>query len=123
AEVIRRIRDGEARWGRPVTILQDLQGPKVRLGAFASGHATLATGGEFVLTPRPVRGTASRSSISHPEYLSGLEAGDQVWMDDGMIQLTVESVADGDVRCRITSGGAVSDPKAPSLPPLPLPVP
>src|SRR5262245_32502873 len=104
-EVIRLIRNGEADWGRPITILQDLQGLKVRLGVFTGGHATLVTGEEFTLTSRPVRGTARHATISHPEYLRLLQPGDQVWMDDGMIQLTVESVADGEVRCRVASGG------------------
>jgi len=121
-EVIRLIREGETDWGRPITILQDLQGPKVRLGAFAGGQAVLVTGGEFTLSPKAVKGTASRSSISHPEYLSVLQPGDQVWMDDGMIQLTVDTVEGGEVRCRINSGGIVSDHKGVSLPRLPLPV-
>jgi pyruvate kinase len=122
AEVIRLIREGEADWGRPITILHDLQGLKVRLGAFAGGHASLVTGEEFTLTTRAVKGTARHSSISHPEYLGLLEPGDQVWMDDGMIQLRVERVDAGEVRCRIISGGTVSDHKGVALPRLPPPV-
>ncbi len=120
-EVIRAIRDAEPQWGRPITILQDLQGPKVRLGAFVGGRANLVTGERFTLTPKPVKGTASRSSISHPEFLSALQPGDQVWMDDGMIQLVVETVEDGEVHCRVTAGGMVSDHKGVALPRLPLP--
>jgi len=52
AEVIRAIRAGEASWGRPITILQDLQGPKVRLGTFVGGQAMLTPGEHFVLTGR-----------------------------------------------------------------------
>ena len=122
ARAIRAIREGEAAWGRPITILQDLQGPKVRLGAFVGGQAILVSGERFTLTAKAVRGTASRSSINHPEFLSELRPGDQVWMDDGMIQLTVEKVEDGEAQCRITSGGIVSDHKGVSLPRLPLPV-
>src|SRR5439155_22009426 len=120
-EVIRAIRDAEPQWGRPITILQDLQGPKVRLGAFVGGQANLVTGERFTLTGKSVKGTASRSSISHPEFLPALEPGDQVWMDDGMIQLTVEQVEDGDVQCRVTAGGTVSDHKGVALPRLSLP--
>jgi pyruvate kinase len=122
ARTIRLIREGEAQWGHPITILQDLQGPKVRLGAFVGGQATLVTGEMFTLTAKTVKGTASRSSINHPEFLRELRPGDQVWMDDGMIQLTVEKVEDGEAECRITSGGVVSDHKGVSLPRLPLPV-
>ena len=122
ALVIRAIREGEAKWGRPITILQDLQGPKVRLGTFVGGQATLTTGEPFGLTSREVKGTASRSSLNHPEFLAALRPGDPVWMDDGMIQLTVEAVEGGEVRCRIVSGGVVSDHKGVSFPRLPVPV-
>src|SRR2546425_4837727 len=122
-EVIRAIRDGEAAWGRPITILQDLQGPKVRLGAFVGGEANLVTGARFTLTTESVKGTVSRSSISHPEFLTALHAGDQVSMDDGMIQLIVEQVDGGEVHCRVTSGGVVADHKGVSLPRLSLPGP
>jgi pyruvate kinase len=120
-EVIRAIREGESDWGRPITVLQDLQGPKVRLGAFVGGQAILVTGERFTLTPRPVMGTASRSSISHPEFLSVLQPGDQVWMDDGMIQLVVEKVEDGEVHCQVMAGGTVADHKGVALPRLPRP--
>jgi pyruvate kinase len=92
------------------------------LGIFVGGQATLVTGERFTLTAKTVRGTASRSSINHPEFLAELRPGDQVWMDDGMIQLTVEKVEDGEAQCRVTSGGIVSDHKGVSLPRLPLPV-
>jgi pyruvate kinase len=122
-EVVRAIRAGEERWGRPLTIIQDLQGPKVRLGAFEGGQAVLMAGGAFTLTPAPVMGTAERASLSHPEFLGALRPGDQVWMDDGMIQLAVESVeADGTAHCRVTAGGFVSDHKGVALPRIPGPV-
>ena len=121
-EVIRLIREGEADWGRPITILQDLQGLKIRLGEFEGGEATLVSGEAFVLSASPVRGTDRRASISHPEYLAVLRPGDQVWMDDGMIQLTVEQVGGGsEVHCRIIAGGVISDHKGISLPRLPMP--
>jgi pyruvate kinase len=118
-EVIRAIREGEAEWGRPITILQDLQGPKVRLGAFVGGQANLVTGEGFTLTGQSVTGTVSRSSISHPEFLAVMRPGDQIWMDDGMIQLIVDSVEGEEVHCRVTSGGTVADHKGVSLPRLP----
>src|ERR1700716_602044 len=61
ALVIRAIPEGEAKGARPITILQDRQGPKVLLGTFGGGQATLATGEPFNLTSREVKGTASRS--------------------------------------------------------------
>src|SRR6185437_13326453 len=122
AQVIRALREGDPSWGRPITILQDLQGPKVRLGTFVGGQAMLVSEEEFTLTGRDVKGTASRSSLNHPEFLAALRPGDAVWMDDGMIQLVVETVDQGEVRCRVVSGGMVSDHKGVSFPRLPVPV-
>jgi pyruvate kinase len=115
AEVIERLRAGEARWGRPVAILQDLQGPKLRLGAFRGGTARLAPGAEFTLTAEPVLGDDTRASVSEPAYLAGLRPGDQVWLADGLVQLRVETAEPGRVRCRVTAGGEVSDRKGVSL--------
>jgi pyruvate kinase len=122
AEAIRILRDRETRWGRPIAIIQDLQGPKVRLGSFVGGLAQLVAGEPFTLTAKSILGTSSRSTLSHPEFLPALRPGDQVWMDDGMIQLVVEDTADGEVRCRVIAGGTVSDHKGLSLPRIPVPV-
>src|SRR4029453_10121882 len=68
AEVIDRIREGEARWGRRIAILQDLQGPKIRLGTFGAGggdRVDLETGQPFTLCARPGVGTARQGTITH----------------------------------------------------------
>src|SRR6266446_8962242 len=125
ADVVRRIREGEARWGRPVAILQDLQGPKIRLGTFGPGggaRVDLEPGRTFTLYARPVEGTAERASLTHPEYLKDLRPDDEIWMDDGMIQLRVEAVSPDEVRCRVVVGGRISDHKGLSLPRVTLPV-
>jgi pyruvate kinase len=121
AAVIGRIREGESRWGRPITILQDLQGPKVRLGTFQRGRVELTSGTAFTLTSEDIVGDAHRAAISHPEYLPVIRPGDEIWMDDGMIQLRVERVSAGEVHCRVTDGGIVSDRKGISLPRVSLP--
>jgi pyruvate kinase len=122
AAVIRAIREGETDWGRPVTIIQDLQGPKVRLGNFIGGRAMLMTGELFTLTAEPVLGTSERASLDHPDLIAALKPGDQLWMDDGTIQLAVER-ADADAAvCRVIAGGVVSDHKGVALPGIPLPV-
>src|SRR3989449_8277110 len=108
AEVIRRIREGEARWGRPVAILQDLQGPKIRLGTFGpggGGRVDLEAGRTFTLSARPVVGTVERASLTHPEYLKDLRPDDEIWMDDGKIQLRVDAVCPDDAGCRVCGGG------------------
>jgi len=125
AETIRQIRIGEERWGRPIAILQDLQGPKIRLGTFGpagGGRVDLEPDRMFTLSARPIVGTADGASVTHPEYLSELKPGDEVWMDDGMIQLRVEETTADAVRCRIVAGGRISDHKGISFPRVPLPV-
>ena len=122
AEVIQRIRAGQARWGKPVAILQDLQGPKVRLDRFEEGGVELKTGAIFTLTSRPVLGTAAGATISEPALLAELKAGDQVWLADGLVQLTVEAVEGGDARCRVTGGGPVGDHQGVVLPRVTRPV-
>jgi pyruvate kinase len=122
AAVIRAIREGESDWGHPVTIIQDLQGPKIRLGNFVGGRAMLMTGEPFVLTAESVEGTSAGASLDHPELFAALKPGDQIWMDDGTIQLAVLTVGPGEARCRVSAGGVVSDHKGVALPGLPLPL-
>ena len=124
ADVVRRIREGEARWGRPVAILQDLQGPKIRLGTFGAGgggRVDLEAGHAFTLCRTPCVGSRERVFVSPPEYLREVRRGDQIWMDDGMIQLRVEETTPDEVRCRVIAGGRISDHKGISLPNVDLP--
>src|SRR5919198_1247283 len=124
ADVIRRIRDAEARWNRPVAILQDLQGPKIRLGTFGEGggrRVDLEVGRPFTLCRRPCMGTSERVFVSPPEYLERVKTGDEIWMDDGMIQLRVETTTPDEVRCVVVAGGRISDHKGISLPHVDLP--
>ena len=126
AEVLRRIREGEERWGRPIAILQDLQGPKIRLGTFGEGggrRVDLEPGRTFALCRRPCVGTVERAYVAPPESLDGVKVGDQVLMDDG------NDPAHGSRRSRRTrcaaasiAGGRISDHKGLSLPRVPLPI-
>jgi pyruvate kinase len=125
AEVVRRLREGEERWGRPVAILQDLQGPKIRLGTFGPNggrRVDLEPGRPFALSRTPCVGSAERAFVSPPESLNEVKVGDQVLMDDGMIQLRVEDATENEVRCRVVAGGRISDHKGISLPRVALPV-
>ena len=124
AEVVRRLREAETRWGRPVAILQDLQGPTIRLGTFGEGgggRVDLEVGRPFLLCRTPCVGSSERVFVAPPEYLRDVRRGDQIWMDDGMIQLRVEETTPGEVRCRVVAGGRISDHKGISLPHVDLP--
>jgi pyruvate kinase len=115
-QAIDRIRSVEARLGRPLAILQDLQGPKIRLGAFEGGRATLRRGRPFVLTTSPCSGSAERASISYGGFCRDVKPGDRVLIDDGRIALEVEDIRDDDVLCRVETGGVVQDHKGVNLP-------
>ena len=125
AGVIRRLREIEEWSGRPLAILQDLQGPRIRLATFGDGgggRVDLEAGQMFTLTRSACVGTTERVAVSPPEYLNDVRVDDEIWMDDGLIQLRVETVTPGEVRCRVVAGGRVSDHKGISLPHVPLPV-
>jgi pyruvate kinase len=115
-QAIERVRSVEHRIGKPIAILQDLQGPKIRLGTFVGGGATLRRGEPFVLTTGPVAGTAERASISYPGFAQDVKPGDRVLIDDGRIALDVEDVRGEDVLCRVVTGGMVKDHKGVNLP-------
>src|SRR6185436_10829567 len=103
---IQRIRSVETRIGKPIAILQDLQGPKIRLGTFADGGgAVLRRGEAFVLTTETVAGTAERASISYEGFARDVKPGDRVLIDDGRIALDVEDVQGENVMCRVAAGG------------------
>jgi pyruvate kinase len=124
AGVIGRLRAGESRWGRPIAILQDLQGPKIRLGTFGvrgGRRVDLEPGALFTLTPERVVGTAQRACVMPGEVLRAVRAGDQVFMDDGLMQLRVEAIEGAEVRCRVVVGGRLSDHKGVALPRVPIP--
>ncbi|MGH7371988.1 MAG: pyruvate kinase, partial [Candidatus Methylomirabilales bacterium] len=89
ARVIQRIRGLEAKLGKPVAIIQDLPGPKIRLGDFEGGAALLRTGAEFAITSQPILGTAERAHAPSPDFFGEVRPGDTILADDGLIQLKV----------------------------------
>jgi len=114
--LIERIRSVERRIGRPIAILQDLQGPKIRLGRFEGGSAVLRRGRPFVLTPAEVPGTAERATISYRDIARDVKPGDRVLIDDGRLALEVQEVRGEEVLCRVETGGVVQDHKGVNLP-------
>src|SRR5208337_1274729 len=84
------IRKEARRTKRTVAILQDLPGPKIRVGNFANGSADLARGSQFLLASSDVLGDSSRASINYPNLLDSVERGDLLHLADGLIRLRVE---------------------------------
>ena len=110
------VRDVGTATGRAVAVLADLQGPKIRLGRFAGGTATLEPGRELVLTTEDVLGTAARASTTYAALPHDLKPGDRVLLDDGAVTLEVLSTRGNEVRTRVVEGGVVSDHKGINLP-------
>lgn len=116
ARAIAAIRREAARQGRHVAILQDLQGPKVRLGLFQGGEAVLERGATFTLTTEPVSGNASVASVNHPGFPKDVRKGDAILLNDGLVRLEVLEVRGNEVRCRVATGGEVGDRKGVNVP-------
>ena len=118
-----RVREAGRAVGKPVSLLVDLQGPKIRVGVFADGPIHLLAGSEFVLTGREVPSSRARASVSYPALARDVKPGDMVLLDDGLLALQVTRIEGDDVVCLVQVGGMLSDRKGVNLPGAQLSVP
>lgn len=114
--LIKRIRAVEERSGRPIGILADLQGPKLRVGKFAEGKVDLTVGQTFTLDNKDEPGDKNRVYLPHPEILEAVKAGDRLLIDDGKLHLKAEKVDGKSIVCTVVAGTKISDRKGVSLP-------
>ncbi len=121
-ERIRAIRALEAQYGRPVGILVDLQGPKLRVGTFADTGVELVKGDSFVLDADPTPGDATRVHLPHPEILRALRPGHVMLIDDGKVKLRVLEATDERAVALVDVPGRISNRKGVSLPDTEIPV-
>ena len=121
ARRIAAIRGLESELDRPTTILADLQGPKLRLGTFAAGKATLVAGARFGLDLDEAPGDAARAPLPHPEIFAALRPGTEVLLDDGRVRLRVDSNGSEHAETTVLVGGEISNRKGVNLPRVPLP--
>ncbi len=110
------VRETASEARRPMAILADLQGPKMRLGTFAAGPIELASGDRFALTTDDVEGTQELVSVSYKSLPTDVRPGDAVALDDGLIRLRVESIDGNTVHTIVEDGGPVSNNKGLNLP-------
>jgi pyruvate kinase len=120
-DLVASIRAVEFEYGRPIGILVDLQGPKLRVGSFENGAVTLAKGASFTLDADPAPGDTSRVHLPHPEILAAIEPGHTLLLDDGKVRLTAVAVEPGRITARVEVGGKLSDRKGVSLPDTTVP--
>jgi pyruvate kinase len=116
AAVALAVREVAARAGRPLAILADLSGPKMRVGRFAEGPIELVPGRPFVLTAQDVPGDASRVSVTYKPLPRDVKKGDVILLDDGLLTLVVERVDGDDVHTVVEVGGTLSNNKGLNLP-------
>jgi pyruvate kinase len=117
------IRSIERDSGRPIGVLLDLQGPKLRLGAFADGPVMLQAGDTFrVDMDHELLGDQRRAPLPHPEIYAALEIGTDLLIDDGRVRLRVESFGPEHAETRVIIGGRVSDRKGVNVPGVVLPM-
>jgi pyruvate kinase len=120
-ELVAAIRAVESDHGRPIGILVDLQGPKLRVGSFAAGPAVLEKGGTFTLDADATPGNAERVHLPHPEIFAAVAPGHTLLLDDGKVRLVATAVEGNRIVTRVEVGGKLSDRKGVSLPDTTIP--
>jgi len=116
------IRQIEKDCGRPVAILADLQGPKLRCGVFAGDEEELKEGASFRFDLADKEGDASRVTLPHPEIFAALEDGSTLLVNDGKIRLKVEKCGADFADCTVEVGGTISNRKGVNVPDVVLPL-
>ena len=115
-EVMDKLRRLAKRMNRPIAILQDLAGPKIRIGQIKEGFVTLESGALFTLTSRQVPGDSHQVSLSYPALPQDVQPGDSLLLSDGALELRVVETTSHDIKCRVVVGGTLSSFKGINLP-------
>ncbi|MGH6962548.1 MAG: pyruvate kinase, partial [Dongiaceae bacterium] len=116
------IRQIESDTGRPIGVMMDLQGPKLRVGKLAGGGADLKAGQRFRLDMTPIEGDALRAPLPHPEIFKALTLGTDLLLDDGKLRLRVEECGPDFAETTVVTGGRLSDRKGVNVPGAVLPI-
>jgi len=122
ADRYRAIREVETEVGRPIAVLADLQGPKLRVGTFATGPVALQAGQAFRLDLDPAAGDAHRVHMPHPEIFAVLKPGSELLLDDGKLRLRVNKCGKDFADAEVVAGHTLSDRKGVNVPDVVLPL-
>ncbi|MDE2412494.1 MAG: pyruvate kinase [Sphingomonadales bacterium] len=123
AATIAAIRGVEKELGRPICVLCDLQGPKLRVGQFKDGKAVIRHSGHFTFDRDPTPGDETRVCLPHPELFGILKKGQRLLIDDGKLRLKVIEADENHILCTAEVGGVISDRKGVNVPDAVVPVP
>lgn len=107
----------------PVACLLDTKGPEIRIKTFKNDRVTLEAGQDFCLTTREVEGTKDIVSVTHADLHKDISVGASVLIDDGLVELKVESIDGQDVHCKVQNGGTISNRKGVNIPGVELSIP
>ena len=110
------IRKLETEHDRPIGILVDLQGPKLRIGTFKQDHVTITARDTFILDDNPDPGDAMRVCLPHPEIFDAVKPGDHLLLNDGRVRVEATKVEKGSIETRVIFGGELSARKGVNLP-------
>ncbi len=113
---VHHIRSAADDLGKPVAILQDLPGPKIRIGTFQHGPVHLGVGDGFTLTTEPVPGSRTRVSVNYARLPEEVRPGQRLLLADGLVELGIEAVEPPVIRCKVLLGGRLSDHKGITVP-------
>lgn len=116
AKNIATLREQSAELNKPIAIMADLSGPKIRTGEAGGDKIELRPGAELVLTTEEIVGTDRRVSVNFPELPNDVAEGDAILLADGLIQLTVKSIAGSEIICSVESGGELRSRQGVNLP-------
>jgi pyruvate kinase len=122
AEAVRTIRELSAKRGEAIAILQDLSGPKVRVGNMKNGSATLEKGQEVQLTSREIEGDERQVPISIPVIIDSVPVGSHLLLDDGLLDLQVTALKSDALVCKVIVGGPLASHKGVNAPGVSLPI-
>ncbi len=115
-ENVERIRAAAAEVGKPIAILTDLQGPKLRVGEMEGEGVLLASGEQVILTTRPIVGHGGEVPVQYAKLPREVKSGDRILIDDGLLELEVLSTGETDIACRVITGGLLQTNKGMNLP-------
>src|SRR6266852_1827415 len=123
AQTFAALREAAAELKKPLAILADLQGPKIRTGVLAGGSVLLRSGQQFVITTAKILGDSTRVSTVFKPLPREVHAGDRILLSDGLIELRVQRVRGHEVICQVVHGGILGENKGINLPGVKLRVP
>ena len=115
-ERMSRLRTAREKYGKPVAILLDTKGPEIRIRDFKDGKITVTSGQKFTLTGRKLLGDDTIASITYPTLSRDITPGTRILIDDGLIELHVDSVDGEDIHCTINNDGVISNHKGVNVP-------